>query len=90
MQDVVAYGETFDVHTSHPDQVGTVSFVRLSSVTHSFNSNQRLNVLAFTKQASMISVIAPAKPEACPPGHYMLFVLNTAGVPSVARIIRIH
>jgi hypothetical protein len=31
----------------------------------------------------------PSRPEELPPGHYMLFAINTAGVPSVATIVRI-
>ena len=42
------YGETFTVGTSHPADVGKVNWVRLSSVTHSFNTNQRINFLKFT------------------------------------------
>jgi galactose oxidase len=36
-----------------------------------------------------VSITAPDRPEICPPGHYMLFLLNKAKVPSVAKIIRI-
>jgi hypothetical protein len=89
-QDDVKYGETFAVKTTHPDQIGRVSWVRLSSVTHSFNANQRVNVLKFTAGATDLKVTAPADPKVCPPGHYMLFVLNKAGVPSDAKIVRIH
>jgi galactose oxidase len=88
--DEVTYGETFKVTTSHPDQIGQVNWLRLSSVTHSFNSNQRINFLKFTADASSLSVTAPANAALCPPGHYMLFVLNKDNVPSVAKIIRIH
>jgi galactose oxidase len=86
----VKYGDAFAVKTTHPDQIGRVSWVRLSSVTHSFNTNQRINVLKFTADAAGLKVTAPADPKVCPPGHYMLFVLNKTGVPSVAKIIRIH
>ena len=43
--DDVTYGQTFTVGTSNPGQVGQVNWVRLSSVTHSFNTNQRINFL---------------------------------------------
>ena len=32
---------------------------------------------------------APPNGTACPPGHYMLFIVSTQGVPSVARIIQV-
>jgi galactose oxidase len=88
--DSVAYGEPFEVGTTRPDQVGRVNWVRLSSVTHSFNMGQRINFLAHTVEAGKLKVTAPANANQCPPGHYMLFVLNDDGVPSVAKIIRIQ
>jgi hypothetical protein len=33
---------------------------------------------------------APRSAHAAPPGHYMLFVLNRRGVPSVARFVRLR
>jgi hypothetical protein len=66
-----------------------VNWVRLCSVTHSFNSNQRINFLAFTAGPAALTVTAPDKPSLCPPGHYMLFVLNKDGVPSVAKTVLI-
>jgi hypothetical protein len=86
----VTYGQTFDVGTSHPNQVDKVRWIRLSSVTHSFNMGQRINVLPFTAQATNISVTAPANAKLCPPGHYMLFVLNDDKVPSEAAIVRVQ
>ncbi len=88
--DEVTYGQTFTVTTSDPGQVGQVNWVRLSAVTHSFNVNQRINFLKFNAGATGLSVTAPASANLCLPGHYMLFVLNKAGVPSVAKVIRIH
>jgi hypothetical protein len=58
-------------------------------VTHSFNQNQRINFLAFQAGANQLTVTAPANGNVCPPGHYMLFLLNQAGVPSMANIIQI-
>ena len=84
----VTYGDTFTVGTPHPDDVGQVNWVRLSSVTHSFNTNQRINFLKFTADAAALKVTAPANAKLCPPGHYMLFVLNKDDVPSVAKTIR--
>jgi hypothetical protein len=58
-------------------------------VTHAFDENQRINVLRFRRDNGRLVIAAPERPEICPPGHYMLFVLSKAGVPSVARIMRI-
>jgi hypothetical protein len=84
----IDYGEAFTVQVAGPE-VGQVTWIRLSSVTHAFNENQRINFLAFSANNSRLTVTAPERAEICPPGHYMLFALSKAGVPSVARIVRI-
>jgi len=66
-----------------------VSWIRLSSTTHAFNQNQRINRLSFSQTAGGLSVTAPASANLAPPGHYMLFILNGSGVPSVAQVIRV-
>lgn len=83
-----AYGETFSLEISGPE-IGKVTWVRLPSVTHASDQSQRINVLAFRCDHGSVTIATPQRPETCPPGHYMLFVLSKAGVPSRARIIRI-
>lgn len=85
----VAYGQTFSVETPDAASIAKVSLIKLSSVTHSFNMGQRFSWLTFSKGAGGLSVSAPADRNLAPPGHYMLFVLNSAGVPSVAKTIQI-
>jgi hypothetical protein len=65
--------------------------VRLSSVTHSFNQNQRFNDLTATisRGGGGLYLTTPTNGNLCPPGHYMLFLLNDQGVPSVAHIIQV-
>ncbi len=84
----IAYGETFSLGISGPD-VEKVTWIRLPSVTHTADQSQRINVLRFRCDGGRVTVTAPERPEVCPPGHYMLFALSKAGVPSVARIVRI-
>jgi galactose oxidase len=84
----IAYGETFALKVSGPD-VGKVTLARLPSVTHALDQSQRFNVLEFRCDDGSVIIAAPKRPEICPPGHYMLFVLSKAGVPSLARIVRI-
>jgi len=85
----VTYGQTFEVGTSKPDQIDEVSWIRLPSVTHAFDQSQRINFLSFAAGDGVLRVTAPADAGACPPGPYMLFVLNREKVPSVAKIVRI-
>lgn len=85
----VALGEQFTVVSPDASDVARASLVRLTSVTHSFNANQRINFLSVTAQGDHLTMSAPATAELCPPGHYMLFLLSHAGVPSVAQIVKI-
>jgi hypothetical protein len=59
-------------------------------VTHSFDQNQRINFLSFAAGATAVTATAPANANVCPPGHYMLFLLNKSLIPSVAKIIQIQ
>jgi hypothetical protein len=86
---VVTYGQTFSIQTPDAASVTNVNWIRLPSVTHAFNQNQRINRLNFSQTAGGLNVTAPASANLCPPGHYMLFVLNGNGVPSVAKIIQV-
>ncbi len=86
---VVTYGSSFTVTTPEAADIGNVSLIRLGSVTHAFDMNQRFQWLSFTREADRLTILAPADPNRTPPGHYMLFILNGSGVPSVARIVRI-
>jgi hypothetical protein len=85
----VTYGKSFDVETPAPSEISQVTWVRLPSVTHSFDQNQRINFLTFERGPNKVSVNAPPDGNVCPPGHYMLFLLNQKKVPSVAAIIQI-
>ena len=86
----VAYGQTFFVETPNATSITQVTWVGLSSVTHAFNMNQRINLLSFSQAAGGLNVVAPASPTLAPIGHYMLFILNSDGVPSVAKIVRLN
>lgn len=88
--DVVNYDSQFIVTTPPAVGISKVTMVRLSSVTHSVNMNQRINHLTFRRVGFNLRVDAPANGNVCPPGHYMLFLINSAGVPSVAKIIKIE
>src|SRR4051812_36396521 len=83
----VAYGQTALIGTS--DSITKVSWIRLSAVTHAFNQEQRFMPLSFAAGTGGVNVTFPANGNISPPGYYMLFLLNSAGVPSIAKIIKI-
>ncbi|HEU4952967.1 MAG TPA: galactose oxidase-like domain-containing protein, partial [Gemmatimonadales bacterium] len=86
----VTYNAPFQVSTPNAAQVTSVRWIHLGAVTHSFDQSARANTLAFTRQGDGVSVTAPSSANSAPPGHYLLFILNRNGVPSVGRIIRVH
>jgi hypothetical protein len=86
----VQHGEIVHVATPQAAQIGKVTLLRLASVTHSFDEHSRINFLPFTTNATGVSVTVPASAAACPPGHYMLFLLSTAGVPSIGSIVQVQ
>ncbi|HEX3233967.1 MAG TPA: galactose oxidase-like domain-containing protein, partial [Gemmatimonadales bacterium] len=86
----VGYGGAITVTTADPTGIAKATWIRLSSVTHSFNQNQRMNVLRITARGTgTITLQAPANANLAPPGHYMLFLVNSSGVPSLGKIVRI-
>jgi hypothetical protein len=86
----VGYGETFTVNTAFAAQITGVRWIRLGSVTHAFDANQRANTLTFSRGSGLVRVTAPANSRRAPPGHYLLFLLNRNGVPSAGRVVRVQ
>jgi len=87
---ILHYGKPFNVTSDDAASVRSVSLLRLGSVTHAFNENQRFNRLQFSLASpGLLTIHGPESRNICPPGHYMLFLLNSNNVPSVARIVRV-
>jgi hypothetical protein len=85
----VAEGSQFSVSTPDAASISKVALVKLGAVTHSNNMDQRYVPLSFTAATGAITATAPPTINIAPPGYYMLFIINSAGVPSVAPILRI-
>jgi galactose oxidase len=86
----VWYSSTFRVVTPNAASIRKVSLIRLGSVTHGVDMNQRFRWLPYTADATGLTLGAMTDRSRTPPGHYMLFILNENGVPSVAKIIRLR
>jgi hypothetical protein len=83
----VQYGTSFFVGTPSSN-IASVSIIPIGSVTHSFNQNQRFLNLTFQQIEGGLTVQAPANGNLAPPGYYLLFILDSNGVPSVAPFVR--
>jgi hypothetical protein len=85
----VTYGSGFFVQTPDAAAITSVAFIRPGSVTHGFNQEQRFLPLTFQQTTGGLTVQAPANANLAPPGYYMLFIVNSSGVPSVASFISV-
>ena len=86
------YGTPFVVNTPDAAGITKVTIIRLTSTTHAFDAGQRLNTLSFSKAADGLSltVTPPAAAKLAPPGPYMLFIIGSNGVPSVAERVLLN
>jgi PKD repeat protein len=85
----IAYSSTFQVTTPDAAGISSVSLIRLGSTTHAFDMGQRFQRLSFQRGNEVLNITGPTSRNITPPGHYMLFILNGNGVPSVAKVIRV-
>ncbi len=85
---LIQYNNSFSIQTPDASGITKVSLVRLGSITHDDNLDQRYLNLTFSQSAGGLTINAPANANLAPPGYYMLFILDANGVPSVASIMR--
>lgn len=84
------YGEKIKIPTTDGANVASVSLVRLSTVTHHFNTDQRLIWLRITKRGNFsINVDAPRNTNIAPPGYYLLHLVDAKGIPSEGVFVKI-
>jgi hypothetical protein len=86
----VNYGSSFTVQTPDAATISSAVLVRAGGVTHAFGMDQRMVGMSFSMiDSSHLSVTAPPNGNIAPPGYYLLFLLNNAGVPSVASFVQV-
>ena len=85
---IIQPGATFFLGTPDTD-VASVTMLRTGTMTHSFNPDQRFLKLPFMQTLGGVTVDAPADLGLAPPGYYLVFLVNAAGVPSVGSFVRI-
>jgi sugar lactone lactonase YvrE len=86
----VTLGASFSVHVPNAADIKWISFIRPMATTHSYDSDQRLVDIPFRRNGTCrLNAQMPANPNLVPPGHYMLFVVNKRGVPSIARWVHV-
>jgi hypothetical protein len=79
----------FAVGVTSDRPIGKLSLVGAGAVTHSVDMGQRYVELSFSQSGDTLTARLPANRHDLPPGFYMLFAVDTDGVPSVARMVRV-
>jgi galactose oxidase-like protein/glyoxal oxidase-like protein len=84
----IDWGQTFGVETPDTD-IDRAVLIAPGATTHAADMHQRFIPLALTRRAGGVDLKAPANANGAPPGYYMLFLVNSAGVPSIAKFVQI-
>jgi Domain of unknown function (DUF1929)/Bacterial Ig domain len=87
--DTVSHGTSFEITTPNAASIQKVGLIRLGSQTHSVEMEQRYLPLSFTPGSGMLTANVPANVHTAVPGVYMLFIVDDAGVPSVAKMVTV-
>jgi YVTN family beta-propeller protein len=88
---VVDTGRTVQVAVTSARAVSRVTFVKTGSATHGWNMDQRFVDLPFNALGDgSLAVQIPARASDVPPGTWMMFVIDDAGVPSEAQLVRVN
>ena len=93
---VIGYGAPFSVsYTPASAVISSAVLVRPGSVTHAFDMEQRLIGLCGPSPqpacngAGTLNLTTPPNGNIAPPAYYMLFLLDSNGVPSEAQFIQL-
>lgn len=85
----ITHNATMDFVSPNAADISKVSFASLGSVTHATDWNQRFMELPFTRNGDTLTINTPANTNLAPDNYYMVFLVNSAGVPSQAKIVKL-
>jgi galactose oxidase len=86
----IAYGEKFTVYLKSAKPIKMISLLSPASTTHAFDMSQRRLELKFVKaSANTLTVTAPVNVNLALRGNYMLFAVDSNGVPSSAQWLKL-
>jgi hypothetical protein len=92
---VVGYGGTLSVDYTATSAISSAVLVRPGSTTHAFDMDQRVVGLCGSSPqppcsgSGTLMLSVPSNGNVAPPGYYMLFILDAAGVPSHAAWVEL-
>ena len=83
-------GTSITVTSPQAATIARARLLRPSAATHATDLEQRSVALDLTHNPGRtVSLAIPAAATLVPPGYYMLFLVDTAGTPSVARWVHV-
>ena len=86
----VSVGGTLTITVTGDAAVTEFALIRLSSTTHTVNTDQRRIALEPASQdGNTFTVVLPTDSGIALPGYWYLFALTADGVPSVAKFVRV-
>lgn len=88
----IRYGKKFMICSPWNTNGQLPCLIRPGAATHGYDQNQRYVPLAVDTTlatGSQLLVTAPPDSFTAPPGDYLLFILNSSGVPAVAAWVRL-
>ncbi len=83
------YDVGFQIEMADGRTISRVAFIGLSTTTHSFNMGQRYVPADFSQADNVLTVATPPNANLAPPGYYLVFAVDDAGVPSRGFIVRL-
>jgi hypothetical protein len=84
------YGEKIKIPTKDGLNTKAVSLIRLSTITHNLNTDQRLVWLHITNKSKFnVVVAAPFNSSLAPPGYYLIHLIDNNGIPSEGVFVKI-
>jgi len=83
----VKIGASLSITTS--SAVTSFSLVRFGTATHTVNTDQRRIPLTPLGSGTSYTVTVPSDPGVALPGFWLLFAMNSAGTPSIGKIIKL-
>ena len=92
---VIGYGASFYVTYTSTSAIRSAVLVRPGSATHAIDMDQRLIGLCGPMPqppctgSGTLTLTSPPSGNIAPPGYYMLFLLDSTGVPSMAQFIQL-
>jgi Domain of unknown function (DUF1929) len=87
---VMRLGHNYLIRVSDPASIRYLRLMRPDNPTHVTDVNQRSIAITFTRTTSgKLRITLPANDNLVPPSYYMLFAVNSRGLPSTGYWVRV-